>query len=452
MNGKTRIRTSSAAVNTCTLCAPLGASIAFKGVQEAISLLHGSQGCATYIRRYLISHYREPIDIASSSISEEATIFGGDENLIRALENITSVYHPRVIGVATTCLTETIGEDTESSVRRFLSRQGDEKPFVVNVSTPSYCANYSDGFNSTVKALVATFASSGEHTNSINLLPGPLSPADYRHLKELIQIFGFQFTLLPDYSETLDGESWTEYHHIAKGGTTVLSIKDMGRACATLEFTVCRDKTETASEFLKGSCHVPAIRLMTPIGLDATDEFMAVLQKLGGKNVPETITKERGRLVDSYINAHKYCFGKKAALIGEEELVVSIAKFLSETGIVPVLCASSCKKGKLRNSINTHIPEIASSVTVIEETDYDEFGSLIRDCGTDIVIGSSKAYKSAKNADIPLVRVGFPIHDRFGGQRLLHVGYRGTQRLFDEIINTLLSTSQESSDLQYGYL
>lgn len=184
MNGKTRIKTSAAAVNTCRLCAPLGASMAFKGVQEAISLLHGSQGCATYIRRYLISHYREPIDIASSSISEEATIFGGDENLIKALENITAVYHPRLIGVATTCLTETIGEDTESSVRRFLSKHTQEKPFIINVSTPSYCANYTDGFNATVKALVATLASTGEHTDRINLLPGSLSPADYRHLRK----------------------------------------------------------------------------------------------------------------------------------------------------------------------------------------------------------------------------------------------------------------------------
>ncbi|MFW6244783.1 MAG: nitrogenase component 1, partial [Fibrobacterota bacterium] len=370
MNGKIKTRTSSAAVNTCRLCAPLGASMAFKGVQEAISLLHGSQGCATYIRRYMISHYREPIDIASSSISEEATIFGGDENLIKALENITTVYHPRLIGVATTCLTETIGEDTESSVRKFLARQMNEKPFIINVSTPSYCANYTDGFNATVKALVATLASTGEHTNRINILPGSLSPADYRHIKEIVTDFGLPYILLPDYSETLDGESWAEYHHIAKGGTTVLSIKDMGRAAATIEFTICRDKKETASEFLKGSCNVPSIQLMTPIGVDAVDEFMAVLQKLSGSQIPEKIAKERGRLIDSYMDAHKYCFGKKAAVIGEEELVISIAKFLSETGMIPVLCASSCKKERLQNAINAYLPEIASEITVLEETDY----------------------------------------------------------------------------------
>ena len=52
--------------NACKLCAPLGACIAFAGVEGAVPLIHGSQGCGTYIRRYLISHFNEPIDIASS--------------------------------------------------------------------------------------------------------------------------------------------------------------------------------------------------------------------------------------------------------------------------------------------------------------------------------------------------------------------------------------------------
>jgi nitrogenase molybdenum-iron protein NifN len=55
--------------------------MAFKGVEGCVPLIHGGQGCATYIRRYLISHFREPVDIASSNFSEETTIFGGSANL-----------------------------------------------------------------------------------------------------------------------------------------------------------------------------------------------------------------------------------------------------------------------------------------------------------------------------------------------------------------------------------
>jgi len=41
---------------------------------------------------------------------------------------------------------------------------------------------------------------------------------------------------------------------------------------------------------------------------------------------------------------------------------------------------------------------------------------------------------------------------RFGGQRLLHLGYRGTQQLLDRITNTLLEHRQETSDVGYAYM
>ena len=51
-----------------------------------------------------------------------------------------------------------------------------------------------------------------------------------------------------------------------------------------------------------------------------------------------------------------------------------------------------------------------------------------------------------------LVRVGFPLHDRFGAQRLLTLGYRGTQNLFDLIVNAVLARRQDDSVTGYSYL
>jgi len=53
---------------------------------------------------------------------------------------------------------------------------------------------------------------------------------------------------------------------------------------------------------------------------------------------------------------------------------------------------------------------------------------------------------------VPLIRVGFPVHDRIGGQRILHLGYRGAQHLFDLVVNTLLEVKQDSSAIGYSYL
>jgi nitrogenase molybdenum-iron protein NifN len=80
-------------------------------VEDCIPFLHGSQGCATYIRRYLISHFREPIDIASSNFHEESAVFGGSIGFQEGIRNVLKQYRPQLVGAATTCLAETIGED-----------------------------------------------------------------------------------------------------------------------------------------------------------------------------------------------------------------------------------------------------------------------------------------------------------------------------------------------------
>jgi nitrogenase molybdenum-iron protein NifN len=51
-----------------------------------------------------------------------------------------------------------------------------------------------------------------------------------------------------------------------------------------------------------------------------------------------------------------------------------------------------------------------------------------------------------------LLRIGFPIHDRLGAGRILHVGYRGTTRLFDELVNALLQRQQDASSVGFSYL
>src|SRR3990172_8718894 len=78
--------------NACKLCKPLGACLAFKGIEGAVPFLHGSQGCATYMRRYVISHFREPMDIASSSLGEKHAVYGGGPNLKQGLMNVMAKY------------------------------------------------------------------------------------------------------------------------------------------------------------------------------------------------------------------------------------------------------------------------------------------------------------------------------------------------------------------------
>ena len=111
--------------NACKLCTPLGASMAFRGVEGSIPFLHGSQGCATYMRRYIISHFRESIDIASSALGEKNAIYGGGPNLKKGILNVMIKYEPKVVGIATTCLTETIGDNVPMFISEFKNEFGE---------------------------------------------------------------------------------------------------------------------------------------------------------------------------------------------------------------------------------------------------------------------------------------------------------------------------------------
>ncbi len=422
--------------NACKLCAPLGASLVFKGIEGCIPLIHGSQGCATYIRRYMISHYKEPVDIASSSFSEESTVYGGSKNFIISIDNIRSQYKPKVIGIASTCLSETIGEDIAGHIRNYCeAKEGEELPAFVCASTPSYCGSHAEGFHNTVLAVMKTFANRVERGEHLSILPGMVSPADIRYLKEIVADYGVKVTVFPDYSTTLDNVYTAEYELIPTGGTPIEEVKRMGDSKAVIEFGERFNKNyknssqagqiPTAGEWLEAECEVKNYAMPIPIGIEATDRFMAAISEVYGADMPHKYEMERGRLIDAYVDAHKYLFGKKAIIYGEADMVTALTAWCNEIGIEPYL---------------------------FKDTDFESIKEQAKEIKPNLMIGSSKGYYIARELKIPLIRVGFPIHDRFGASRMHHIGYRGTQELFDRVVNALIEYKQENSPVGYKYI
>lgn len=438
--------------NACKLCNPLGASLVLRGIERAMPLLHGSQGCATYIRRYLISHFKEPIDIASSNFSEHAAIFGGSSNLLASIENVRRQYSPDLIGIATTCLSETIGDDVPAIINQYVSQYSQaDLPALIHVSTPSYQGTHIDGFHATVRAVVEALAVPVTGANDhITLFPNMVSPADLRQLKEIGQDFQLPVILLPDYSETLDGPPWETYQEIPLGGTSIASIKQVGASRGVIEFGTIPDN-KSAGHWLAQQFAVPLYRCPLPIGIQATDRFFAILQALSAQPIPQKYLATRARLVDAYADAHKHAFGLKALIYGEEDMVTSLAAFISEFGMVPVLCATGSKSRTLEKTVQAHVPN-SEAITCLTGVDFMEMTEAAMAVEPDIVIGNSKGFPLAKQLNIPLIRVGFPIHDRIGGQRILHLGYRGAQALFDQIINTIIEQKQYASPVGYTYM
>lgn len=439
--------------NACKLCTPLGACLAFRGIEGCLPFLHGSQGCSTYIRRYLISHFREPMDIAASNFSEASAVFGGKSNFEAGIRNVVTGYRPKVIGVATTCLSETIGEDMKLLFQQYREQHWEDgHPAMVHVSTPSYSGTHIDGFRAAVRAVTETLAEHGPRTGRVNVFPDMVSAADLRYLKEILADFGLAASVLPDYSETLDGPSWAEYEKLSSGGTTLEDIRALGRAQLSITFGRTQAERPSAGAWLESSCAVPHRVIGLPIGIRESDACFDLLAHAAGRPMPVAHVRERGRLIDALVDGHKYLSGKRAVIYGEEDLVIGLASFLCEIGVEPVVCASGARGGTLNRTLRAAVPELSSSCTVASGVDFMDIADAAAAAQPDFLLGHSKGYRLARSLGVPLVRVGFPIHDRVGGQRLLHLGYRGAQHLFDTITNTLMAHKQEASDVGYSYL
>jgi nitrogenase molybdenum-iron protein NifN len=285
-----------------------------------------------------------------------------------------------------------------------------------------------------------------------------VSPSDLRYLREILADFNLPAILLPDYADTLDGPAWADYQALPPGGTSVETLALLPRAHAAIEFTSTLPAPKSSAHYLAQTYAIPAHSLPLPIGLRYTDQLFDLLASLAGAPIPALHAAERGRLVDAYVDAHKYLAGRRAVIFGEEDLVVALASFCAEIGVTPVLCVTGGRSGRFSTALDAALsdcPGWSSSAAIHKASDDADFATLLERAGAlqpDFLLGASKGYSAARQLNVPLVRVGFPIHDRFGGQRLLHLGYRGTQQLLDRIVNTLLEQRQDTSDIGYAYM
>jgi nitrogenase molybdenum-iron protein NifN len=464
--------------NACKLCSPLGASIALRGIEGCIPLIHGSQGCSTYIRRYGISHFREPIDIASSNFVESTAIFGGRDNLFTALDNVSRSYRPAAIGVTSTCLSETIGENVPLYLKQYEAERNagkrnnaGQRPEIFYASTASYRGTHMSGFHEAIRAAVSALAGTagggednpgGKIRERINLISGFVSAGDLRELHRILGDFTGEhspfkaYTLLPDYSESLDGPSWESYRKLPPGGTKTADIRRMGEAAGTIYLGNFPGRTGEsggdAGVWLEERRGVPLHRLDLPIGIEKSDAFFNTLARLSGGEIPESYLKERQRLVDAYIDGHKYLNRRRAGLYGEVEFVTSLAAFLDEIGVIPVLAATGAESPAFKARIQGVMKNCSQETVILQDADFAAMLELARDLEPDFIMGHSKGLYLSRELNIPLVRCGFPIHDRIGGQRILHLGYSGTLNLFDLVCNSLMEAKQNRFTRGYTYI
>lgn len=424
--------------NPCKMCMPIGGCLALKGIEQTMVMMHGSQGCSTYMRRHISTHYNEPVDIASSALNEKETVYGGEKNLKKGLANVIKMYEPKVIGVLTTCLAETIGEDIRAISESFKTENNVSDLDIVTIATPGYGASQYEGYFAALKALVTYFAKDANPSSHINVITTLMTPADQRLLKEMLSDFGLSFVLLPDISETLDAPYETQYHKIPKGGTKREDIARMGGAIATIEIGQLVYDEISPGYALYATHGVPLHRLPMPIGITQTDALLDLLSKLSGNAIPDKYVKQRGRMLDAMVDSHKYNGEGRAAIFGDPEIVLATTALCAENGIKPEIIATGTQSKTFKQFVETLSFSGKESAAILDDTDFDTIQKLVRERGVNLLIGNSDGKFVMEKEGVPLVRIGFPIHDQVGAQRKCYIGYEGSLRFLDDLTNTIL--------------
>ncbi|MEW9122882.1 MAG: nitrogenase component 1 [Thermotaleaceae bacterium] len=426
-------------VNPCKQCMPMGSSIALKGIESTMVLLHGSQGCSTYIRRHMARHYNEPIDIASSSLNEKETVHGGAANLKKGLRNILKMYQPKMIGISTTCLAETIGEDLQGIINEFKEEEPAYKQVdFIPISTPGYGGSNYEGFYYALRRVVEKLAVDTDAHGAVNIIAGNLTPADIRRIKEMLELFDMDYILLPDVSKTLDAPFSKEYQKLSPEGTKLEDIRKMSGAAATIEMGILLSDAHSPGKYLEDKFEVPLYRCPLPIGLENTDIFVTLLQELTGKSMPAKLKEERGRMLDGMIDSHKYNGEGRAAIFGEPDMVYGVSKLCIENGIQPLVISTGTKATKLKALLEKDLGSMDEPCRIIDDTDLETLQQYAKELGVNILIGTSDGKYITEKEGIPLVRIGFPVHDRVGAQRKVYCGYEGSLLFLDDITNTLI--------------
>lgn len=425
-------------VNPAKTCQPIGAMYAALGIHKCFPHSHGSQGCYAYHRSALSRHYKEPVMAGTSSFTEGSAVFGGQANLLEAITNIFTIYNPDVIAVHTTCLSETIGDDIPQIIGK--AREEGRIPkgkYVIHTNTPSYIGSHITGFSNMTRSMVNYFAlASGNKEKQINIIPGFVEPSDMRQIKSIADEMGINTVMFPDTSGVLDAPQTGRHLFFPKGGTGVKALKSAGDSIATIALGPLA--SGPAAKALDAKCKVNCEILGLPIGLSATDRFVDTLRKAACVSVPDSINEERGRLLDMITDMQQYFYGKKVALFGDPDQLVSLTEFLVDLDMQPIHILTGTPGEKFEVRIKDILKDKVIDAKVRASSDIFLLHQWIKNDPVDLLIGNTYGKYIARDEDIPFIRFGFPILDRVGHSYFPVVGYQGAMRLLEKILNALL--------------
>ena len=445
-------------VNPAKACQPLGAVFAAVGFEGTLPFVHGSQGCVAYYRSHFSRHFKEPSSCVSSSMTEDAAVFGGLNNMIDGLANAYTMYKPKMIAVSTTCMAEVIGDDLNGFISTAREKGSVPADFPVPFAhTPAFVGSHITGYDNALKGIVSHFWEGRERTpnEKINFIGGfdGYTVGNLREVKRIFGLMGVEYTILADNSDVWDTPADGEFR-MYDGGTTLEDAKTALHAKATISMQQFSTE-KTMAYIAKHGQEV--VSFNHPVGVVATDKFLMEVSRISGKPIPLELEKERGRLVDAIADSSAHIHGKKFALYGDPDLMLGLAGFLLELGAEPVhiLSTNGGKEWEAQVQALLDGSPFGKNCHVYPLKDLWHMRSLLFTEPVDFLIGNTYGKYLERDTGTPLIRIGFPIFDRHHKHRYPVWGYQGTMNtlvaILDKIFDEMDKNTITPAKTDYSY-
>ncbi|EJC75091.1 nitrogenase molybdenum-iron cofactor biosynthesis protein NifN [Rhizobium leguminosarum bv. trifolii WSM2012] len=420
------------AINPLKSSQPLGAALAFLGIDGALPILHGNQGCASFALVLLVRHFKHMVPLQTTAMDQIATVVGGADVLEKAVVKLKARTWPRLIGICTTAVAETRDEDIAGDIFSAKGAHPTERvdTEVVLARTPDFIGAVEEGWSKAVRAVIEAITGPGTQDRDpakVVILTGSnMTVADVEHLRETVESFGLTPLILPDVSGGPNEAIRDRWIPIARGGAKVEHIRDLGAATQCIAIG---EQMRRPAEALQGLTGLPYVMFGSLTGLNNADRFTWLLTAISRANAPTAVRRARMQLQEAMLNGHFTLAGKKVAIACEPDQLFQFAQFLVGMGAVITAAVTTTAHSKALQTIP------ADTVKVGDLGDLEQLAA-----GADLLVTHSHGRQAAERLAVPLLRVGFPVFDRVGSQHKLKTLYRGTRDMIFDVTNIVQPT------------
>ncbi|MFA5906702.1 MAG: nitrogenase iron-molybdenum cofactor biosynthesis protein NifE [Desulfobacula sp.] len=316
----------SVSQRACVFC---GSRVVLYPITDALHLVHGPIGCASYtwdIRGALSSGPELHRMSFSTDLSETDIIYGGEKKLEKALLELIEIYEPKAAFVYATCIVGIIGDDVAGVCKKVEAKTGIP---VLPVHSEGFKGTKKDGYKAACDALFSLIDRSREDKKI------PLS----------INILG-EFNI--------GGETWIIKDYYKRMGIDVLSVmtgdgrvKDFGqsrRAC--LNVVQCSGSLTYLAQKMEAAYGIPFIRV-SYFGIEDTSQalydvasFFSDQPDIMEKTIA-LVREEVNAILPELLEIKPDLTGKRAAVyVGGAFKAFSLIKALKHLGMSVVLVGS----------------------------------------------------------------------------------------------------------------